>query len=69
MAYLIRFINKTAAGSIEHHDRRVDAPTITIGRSTDQVLHLKDRRTRLQHAEIELGKAERRISRRRLWPV
>jgi len=54
MAYLIRFISKTAAGGTEHHDRRVDAPTITIGRSTDQVLHLKDRRTRLQHAEIEV---------------
>jgi len=53
MAYLIRFISKTAAGGVEYHDRTVDAPTITIGRSTDQVLHLKDRRARLQHAVIE----------------
>lgn len=54
MSYLIRFISKTAAGGVEYHDRPVDAPAITIGRSTDQVLHLKDRRARLQHAVIEL---------------
>jgi predicted CXXCH cytochrome family protein len=53
MAYLIRFITKNAAGGVEHHDQPVDAEAITIGRSTDQVLHLKDRRARLQHAVIE----------------
>ncbi len=53
MAYLIRFISKNAAGSSEHHDRRLESGPITIGRSTDQVLHLKDRRARLQHAAIE----------------
>ena len=53
MAYLIRFITKTAAGGVEQHDHPVDAAAITIGRSTDQVLHLKDRRARLQHAVIE----------------
>ena len=52
MAHLIRFITKNPAGGVEHHDRRVDASEITIGRSTDQVLHLKDRRARLQHAVI-----------------
>jgi hypothetical protein len=62
MAYLIRFISKTAAGGVEHHDRRVDAPAITIGRSTDQVLHLKDRRTRLQHAVIEVKAGVAHIS-------
>jgi predicted CXXCH cytochrome family protein len=51
--YLIRFITVNAAGSAEHSDKIVDAPTITIGRATDQVLHLKDRRARLQHATIE----------------
>lgn len=62
MAYLIRFISRTAAGSVEHHDRRVDAPAITIGRSTDQVLHLKDRRARLQHAVIEFRNGDGHIT-------
>ncbi|MBT8445229.1 MAG: FHA domain-containing protein [Gammaproteobacteria bacterium] len=53
MKYLIRFISRNAAGGVEHNDRIVDAPVITIGRATDQVLHLRDRRARLQHAAIE----------------
>lgn len=53
MRYLIRFITSNAAGGVEHRDRVVDGPCITIGRATDQVLHLKDRRVRLQHARIE----------------
>lgn len=53
MKYLIRFISKNAAGGVEHTDKTIDAPAITIGRATDQVLHLKDRRARLQHARIE----------------
>jgi len=51
--YLIRFISRNAAGGVEHSDKTVDAPAITIGRATDQVLHLRDRRARLQHATIE----------------
>jgi len=51
--YLIRFITKNAAGGVEHTDKIVEAPVITIGRATDQVLHLKDKRARLQHAVIE----------------
>lgn len=62
MTYLIRFITSNAAGGVEHHDRLVDAPIVTIGRATDQVLHLKDRRARLQHAEIELKDGAFRIS-------
>jgi len=53
MKYLIRFITRNAAGGSEFHDRIVEAPVITMGRATDQVLHLKDKRVRLQHAEIE----------------
>ncbi|MEE8427300.1 MAG: FHA domain-containing protein [Woeseiaceae bacterium] len=52
MKYLIRFITKNAVGGVEQSDKIIDAPEITIGRATDQVLHLKDRRTRLQHAII-----------------
>jgi len=51
--YLIRFVTRNAAGGVEHNDKIVDAPAITIGRATDQVLHLKDKRARLQHATIE----------------
>jgi pSer/pThr/pTyr-binding forkhead associated (FHA) protein len=50
---LIRFISSNPAGGVEHSDKIVDTPVITIGRATDQVLHLKDRRARLQHATIE----------------
>jgi pSer/pThr/pTyr-binding forkhead associated (FHA) protein len=51
--FLIRFITKNPAGGVEHHDKLVDAPLITIGRATDQTLHLKDKRARLQHAVLE----------------
>lgn len=53
MKYLIRFISRNPAGGVEHHDKLVDTAVITIGRATDQILHLKDRRARLQHAQIE----------------
>lgn len=53
MKCLIRFVTRNSAGGVEHHDKIVDAPVITIGRATDQVLHLQDRHARLQHAVIE----------------
>ena len=53
MKFLLRFITKNAAGGTQYDDKIVDAPAITIGRATDQVLHIKDRRARLQHAKIE----------------
>lgn len=53
MRFLIRFIARNAAGGVESHDRIIDAPVITIGRATDQLLHLQDRRARLQHAQLE----------------
>ena len=53
MRTLIRFISKNAAGGVERSDKIVDVPAITIGRATDQVLQLRDRRARLQHARIE----------------
>ena len=52
MRCLIRFLTSNAAGDVEHSDKIVDAPVITIGRATDQILHLKDRRARLEHAQI-----------------
>jgi pSer/pThr/pTyr-binding forkhead associated (FHA) protein len=59
---LIRFITRTAAGSVEQHDKIVEAAAITIGRATDQVLHLRDKRARLQHAQIERKAGEVRIT-------
>ncbi len=53
MRILIRFITRNAAGGVEHSDKIIDAPAITIGRATDQILQLRDRRARLQHARIE----------------
>lgn len=55
MKYLIRFITQNAAGGTEQNDKIVEAPAITLGRATDQVLQLKDKRVRLQHAQIEVG--------------
>jgi len=50
--FLIRFITRSAAGGIEYNDKIVAANEITIGRATDQTLHLRDKRVRLQHAKI-----------------
>ena len=69
MRYLIRFLSQGAAGSVEHYDKIVDDPTITIGRATDQVLHLKDRRARLQHARIEPRNGDVHISTRAIAGV
>ena len=62
MKTLIRFITRTPAGTVEHSDKIVSADVITIGRATDQVLHLKDRRARLQHAEITRSNNEFQIA-------
>jgi hypothetical protein len=51
--YLVRFLRKNAAGDPEHNDKIISAPAITIGRATDQMLHLRDRRARFEHAVIE----------------
>lgn len=62
MKTLIRFITTNAAGISEHSDKLIDTDVISIGRATDQTLHLKDRRVRLQHAEIKSEKGEFTIS-------
>lgn len=61
MKALLRFISKNAAGDIEHTDKLITAPAITIGRATDQLLHLRDRRARLQHASIEARNGDMHI--------
>jgi predicted CXXCH cytochrome family protein len=49
---VIRFLSRGHTGAVEQRDRVVEGDAITIGRATDQVLHLKDRRVGLQHARI-----------------
>ncbi len=69
MRYLIRFLSQGVAGSVEHYDKIVDDSIITIGRATDQILHLKDRRARLQHARIESRNGDVHISTRAIAGV
>lgn len=53
MKVLIRFITSNATGGLEYSDKHIEESVVTIGRATDQILHLRDRRARLQHATIE----------------
>ncbi|HSD74351.1 MAG TPA: cytochrome c3 family protein [Steroidobacteraceae bacterium] len=52
MRAVIRFLSRGHSGAVEQRDRLFEGDAITIGRATDQVLHLKDRRVGLQHARI-----------------
>jgi predicted CXXCH cytochrome family protein len=52
MRVLIRFISRGSGGAIEQRDRLFDGEALTLGRATDQVLNLKDRRVELEHARI-----------------
>lgn len=62
MRVLIRFVRRGQAGAIEHRERLFDGEAVTLGRSTDQVLHLKDRRVALKHARIVMRGAAPVIS-------
>jgi len=52
MRCLIRFLSRGPTGSLQTRDRLFDGDELTLGRATDQVLHLKDRRVALQHARL-----------------
>jgi predicted CXXCH cytochrome family protein len=54
MRALIVFQRRSQAGAIERKERLFDGEAVTLGRATDQVLHLKDRRVALRHARIVL---------------
>jgi hypothetical protein len=49
---LIRFLTRSAAGAVETRERVFEGEALTLGRATDQVLQLKDRRAALEHARI-----------------
>jgi predicted CXXCH cytochrome family protein len=52
MRCLIRFLSRSHSGALETRDRVFDGDALTLGRATDQVLHLKDRRVALAHARL-----------------
>ncbi len=64
MRALIVFLRRSQAGAVERRERLFDGEAVTLGRSTDQVLHLKDRRVALRHARIVLRDARPVISSR-----
>lgn len=52
MRVLIRFLARSAGGAVETRERVFEGDSVTLGRGTDQVLHLKDARVALEHARI-----------------
>lgn len=54
MRVLIRFVRRGPAGAVEQKDKLYDGEAVTLGRATDQVVQLKDRRVALAHAQIIL---------------
>lgn len=54
MRVLIRFVRRGPAGAVEQKDRLYDGEAVTLGRSTDQVVQIKDRRVALAHAQVVL---------------
>ncbi len=69
MRALIRFISRGAAGAVEQRDRIFDGEVITLGRATDQVINLKDRRVDLEHARILRASGRFLVSSRALTGV
>jgi len=61
MRVLIRFLSREKTGGVETSDRIIDVPVVTIGRATDRILHVRDRRARLEHARIEASPGGTRI--------
>ncbi|MGQ0428865.1 MAG: cytochrome c3 family protein [Gammaproteobacteria bacterium] len=54
MRVLIQFLRRGQAGAVERKERLFDGEAVTLGRSTDQTLHLKDKRVALRHARIAM---------------
>ena len=52
MRVLIQFLTRGGAGATEIRERRYEGDVVTLGRATDQVLQIKDRRVALEHARI-----------------
>jgi predicted CXXCH cytochrome family protein len=52
---LIRFLTRIPGGGVETRERVFEGEALTLGRATDQVLHLKDVRVALEHARITVS--------------
>jgi hypothetical protein len=52
MKVLVKFLSRSATGSIEHRDKIFEGEVITLGRATDQMIQLRDSRVALEHARI-----------------
>ncbi len=52
MSILIHHITRTAGGGIERTEQVIEGDVVTIGRATDQHLHIPDRTLPLQHSVI-----------------
>lgn len=52
MRVLVRFLSRVDDGATEARDKTFETSALSLGRGTDQTLHLRDARTALQHAVI-----------------
>lgn len=50
MHYLIRYITRKTGEVLEYHDTQVEEEVITIGKGTDQIIHLPDKDIAIEHA-------------------
>ena len=69
MRALIRFVSRGPGGAALQRDRIFDGDVITLGRATDQVINLKDRRVELEHARIVRVGGRCLVSSRALRPL
>jgi hypothetical protein len=54
MRCLIRFLTRSAAGSVETRERVFEGEALTLGRGSDQAIFLRDHRVALAHARVTL---------------
>ena len=52
MRVLIRHVVRKSGGAVERSDHVFDGETLTIGRATDQTIHIPDKSLTLEHSEI-----------------
>lgn len=52
MRILVTFLSRTGEGATKRRDKVFETEVLTLGRGTDQTIHLRDPRTALEHATI-----------------
>jgi predicted CXXCH cytochrome family protein len=63
MEVLVTFVSTNRRGQAQRHERRIPGPVLTIGRGTQNHIHLPDARVALNHARITLGETEATVER------